>query len=245
MLILGVVQWGIQTKWDVATYAKVSFTLSVSNLLLVFISAVALVLYPTLRRTNENELNNIYDVLRNVLMVPMLGCLIIYYPVELILSLWLPQYAESMRYMAILFPMCIYAAKTSLLVTTYLNVRRMEKTTLIVNLIGVGVAVVTTALSVFVFNNLTLAMMSIVFNQMFRCVLGEFLLAKNMKISVLKDNICEVLLTILFIGVSWFIGAWLGVALYFAGYLVYLLIKCKDIKLTILQFKKIRNGKTE
>lgn len=245
MLILGVVQWGIQTKWDVATYAKVSFTLSVSNLLLVFISAVALVLYPTLRRTNENELNNIYDVLRNVLMVPMLGCLIIYYPVELVLSLWLPQYAESMRYMAILFPMCIYAAKSSLLVTTYLNVRRMEKTTLIVNLIGVGVAVVTTALSVFVFNNLTLAMISIVFNQMFRCVLGEFLLAKNMKISVLKDNICEVLLTILFIGVSWFIGAWLGVALYFAGYLVYLLIKYKDIKLTILQFKKIRNGKTE
>ena len=245
MLILGVVQWGIQTKWDVATYAKVSFTLSVSNLLLVFISAVALVLYPTLRRTNENELNNIYDVLRNVLMVPMLGCLIIYYPVELVLSLWLPQYAESMRYMAILFPMCIYAAKSSLLVTTYLNVRRMEKTTLIVNLIGVGVAVVTTALSVFVFNNLTLAMISIVFNQMFRCVLGEFLLAKNMKISVLKDNICEVLLTILFIGVSWFIGAWLGVVLYFAGYLVYLLIKYKDIKLTISQFKKIRNGKTE
>lgn len=245
MLVTGIVQWGIQTKWDVATYGKISFTLSVSNLLLVFISAVALVLYPTLRRTNQDNLTGIYNILRNVLMVPMLGCLVVYYPVELILSHWLPQYAESMHYMAILFPMCIYAAKNTLLINTYLNVCRMEKKTFLINVIGVAVAAVTTAISVFVLQNLTLAMMTIVVNQMFRCILGEFILSKRMNVSVVKDNILEAVLTVLFISVNWFVGGWIGVALYFAGYVIYLVMKYNDIKDTFHELKLLRKRNTE
>lgn len=242
MLVTGIVQWGIQNKWDVATYGKISFTLSVSNLLLVFINAVALVLYPTLRRTDEHHLSGIYILLRNLLMVPCLGCLIAYYPLELILSAWLPQYAESMKYMAILFPMCIYAAKYSLLVQTYLNVYRMEKTTLTVNLISVAVAMVTTAVSVFLLESLTLAMMSIVLNQMFRCILGEWMLAKRNGLSVLKDNLCEIAMTVLFIGVSWFIGAWTGELIYLAGYVVYLIVKRKDIRYSVTRMRQLKSG---
>lgn len=242
MLVTGIMQWGIQNKWDVTTYGKISFTLNVSNLLLAFINAVALVLYPTLRRTDEHHLSGIYILLRNLLMVPCLGCLIAYYPLELILSAWLPQYAESMKYMAILFPMCIYAAKYSLLVQTYLNVYRMEKTTLTVNLISVAVAMVTTAVSVFLLESLTLAMMSIVLNQMFRCILGEWMLAKRNGLSVLKDNLCEIAMTVLFIGVSWFIGAWTGELIYLAGYVVYLIVKRKDIRYSVTRMRQLKSG---
>ena len=38
---------------------------------------------------------------------------IFYYPIKLILSTWLPQYADSLRYMALLFPICIYESKMS------------------------------------------------------------------------------------------------------------------------------------
>lgn len=242
MLVTGIMQWGIQNKWDVSTYGRISFTLSVSNLVLAFINAVALVLYPTLRQTDGSRLTGIYNVLRNLLMVPCLGCLVLYYPLELILSAWLPQYAESMRYMAILFPMCIYAAKTTLLVQTYLNVYRMERTTLTVNLIGVAFATVTMVLSVFVAKSLTLAMMCIVLNQMIRCILGEILLARRMQLSVLKDNLCEILMTVLFIGVSWFIGGWLGEGIYLLGFACYLLIKRRDIREAISRMKTLRGN---
>ena len=245
MLVTGIVQWGIQAKWDVATYGKISFTLSISNLLLQFISAVALVLYPTLRRTNRESLTGIYGVLRNVLMVPTLGFLAAYYPVELLLSYWLPQYAESMRYMAILFPVCIYAAKNTLLVNTYLNVYRMEKKMLYINLASVAVAALTTAVSVFALRNLTLAMMSVVVNQMFCCITGEIVLSKRMNVAVAKDNVLEVLLTVLFVGVNRFIGGRTGVALYCAGYVLYLALKSRDIKGTFRNLKALRNGKTE
>lgn len=242
MLVTGIMQWGIQNKWDASTYGRISFTLSVSNLVLAFINAVALVLYPTLRQTDGNRLSGIYNVLRNLLMVPCLGCLVLYYPLELILSAWLPQYAEGMRYMAILFPMCIYAAKTTLLVQTYLNVYRMERTTLGVNLIGVAFATLTMVLSVFVAGDLTLAMMCIVLNQMIRCILGEVLLARHMKLSVLKDNLCEIVMTALFIGVSWFIGGWAGEGIYLLGFAVYLLVKRRDIREALSKMKMLRGN---
>ena len=241
MLITGIVRWGIQTKWDVATYGRISFTLSVSNLLLTFISAVALVLYPTLRRSNADALKGLYEKSKNTLMIPLLGCLVLYYPIESILSVWLPQYAESMRYMAILFPMCIYAAKMTMVVQTYMNVFRLEKKMLQVNVIGVIVAVITTAVSVFWLKNLTLAMLSMVMNQMFRCVYAESVLSKEMNAKCLKDTLYEIALTVLFILASWFVGGWIGVVIYFIGYLVYLLLKHEDVMHLFGQVKRLKN----
>lgn len=236
MMITGIVRWGIQTQWDVATYGKISFAFSVSTLLLTFISAVALVLYPSLRRSNETTLKGMYPKIRNTLMIPLLGCLVLYYPMEMILSIWLPQYKQSMSYMAILFPMCIYAAKMTMLIQTYMNVFRLEKKMLHVNLIGVVVAVFTTIVSVFWLKNLTLSMISIVINQMFRCVYAELVLTKEICMECMSDIIYEILLTVLFIISSWYIGEWIGVIIYLIGYSIYIFKKRDSLRDMFIQF---------
>lgn len=229
MLITGIVRWGIEQKWDVETYAKASFSLSVSQFLLTFISAVALVLYPTLRRTEEKKLPEIYSKLRAGLMLPLLGSMIAYYPMEKILSLWLPQYSESMRYMAILFPICIFTAKMSLLIQTYMNVFRMEKKTLLVNTLGVILAIFTTLLSVFVINSLTIAMVSIVINQMFRCILAEYVLTKHMEIRFPMNAVYEVILALVFIVANWNVGGWSGVLIYTVAYIIFCIYQKNEL----------------
>ncbi len=107
MLIIGIVRLGIEAKWDIQTFSKVSLTLSISNLLMVFINAVGLVMFPILRKTEQKNLPDIYKILRTAIMIPLLGMLIFYYPVKEILSMWLPKYADSLHYMALLFPLCI------------------------------------------------------------------------------------------------------------------------------------------
>lgn len=237
LLITGIVQWGIQLHWNASVYGKIAFTLNISNLLITFISAVSLVLYPTLRRTSTERLPELYGTIRSILMLFLFGCLILYYPVRVLLSAWLPQYSESMSYMAILFPLCIYAAKMTLLVQTYMNVYRMEKQIMQINLIGVGVAVSTTIFSVIIMDNLVLAIISIVVNQIFRCVYAEKMLANRIKISVNKDIMLEVILTIIFIVVSWFVGGRFGVALYAVAYLIYILLKKNEVKTIITRLK--------
>lgn len=114
-LIIGVVRFGIQKNWDIETFGKISLTLNISNLLMTFINAVAVIMFPLLRREEESNLPKIYVILRNTLMIFLYMMLIFYYPIKLILSTWLPQYADSLRYMALLFPICIYESKMSIL----------------------------------------------------------------------------------------------------------------------------------
>jgi hypothetical protein len=242
MLITGIVRWGIEQKWDVATYGKISFSLSVSQFLLTFISAVALVLYPTLRRIEEENLPRIYKKIRNSLMLPLLGCMILYYPVEIVLSQWLPQYAESMRYMAILFPLCIFAAKMSLLIQTYMNVFRLEKKMLIVNVVGVAIAVITTIISVFIMENLTAAVVSIVINQVVRCLLAEYALTKQIQIDVKKNNLYEIALTVVFIISNWYIGGWIGVGVYTAVFVLYCIVERRQFVDLVSSIKSLRHA---
>ena len=238
-LIIGVVRFGIQKNWDIETFGKISLTLNISNLLMTFINAVAVIMFPLLRREEESNLPKIYVILRNTLMIFLYMMLIFYYPIKLILSTWLPQYADSLRYMALLFPICIYESKMSMLINTYLKSFRKEKSMLIINTISLILSLILTILSVFILNNLTLAILSIVFLLGFRCVIGELVLTKIMNILIYKDIILETVLTAIFIISSWFINNMFCSIIYTCFYSIYVFIKRKDIKRTILLFKKI------
>ena len=238
-LIIGVVRFGIQKNWDIETFGKISLTLNISNLLMTFINAVAVIMFPLLRREEESNLPKIYVILRNTLMIFLYMMLIFYYPLKLILSTWLPQYADSLRYMALLFPICIYESKMSMLINTYLKSFIKEKSMLIINTISLILSLILTILSVFILNNLTLAILSIVFLLGFRCVIGELVLTKIMNILIYKDIILETVLTAIFIISSWFINNMFCSIIYTCFYSIYVFIKRKDIKRTILLFKKI------
>ncbi|WP_283129391.1 lipopolysaccharide biosynthesis protein [Allofournierella massiliensis] len=229
MLIIGFVRLSIENQWDVTTFGKVSLTMSVSNLLMVFINAVAMVMFPMLRRTNSDELSGIYNTMRTYLMIPLLGMLVCYYPAKVILSAWLPQYADSLVYMALLFPMCVFESKMSMLINTYLKTLRKEKWLLLVNVVTVSLSVVITLITTYWLHNLDLAVASIVFLLAFRCVFAELLLSTVLDVNVKTDIILEIALTIIFIGASWFVGGLMGLAIYAVAYLIYLFIKRNDV----------------
>lgn len=229
MLIIGFVRLSIESQWDVTTFGKVSLTMSVSNLLMVFINSVAMVMFPMLRRTNSDKLSSIYNTMRTCLMIPLLGMLVCYYPAKVILSAWLPQYADSLVYMALLFPMCVFESKMSMLINTYLKTLRKEKWLLVVNVTTVLLSVVTTLITTYWLHNLDLAVASIVFLLAFRCVFAELLLSTVLDVNVKTDIVLELALTIIFIGASWFVGGIAGLAIYAVAYLIYLFIKRNDV----------------
>lgn len=239
ILIIGVVRFGIERSWDVATFGRVSFTLSISNLLMLFVNAVGLIMLPVLRRTDKKKLPDIYEIIRNFLMVLLLGVLLVYYPAKAILSVWLPQYAESLKYMALLFPMCIYEGKVALLINTYLKTLRKEKLILKINLISLALSVILTFITVYVFNNLNLAVTSILVLLAFRCILAEICLSDILKIRVSKDIILEVAMVLIFMLSGWILNIWFGIAVYVAAYAIYLFMKKRDIKYTIKTLKQL------
>lgn len=237
VLMTGIVRLGIQKGWSVSVFGKVSLTLNVSNFFMIFISAVALVLYPTLRRVKKDDLPNLYFSLNDLLMIPIMGLMIFYFPIQLILHWWLPQYSDGLKYMAILFPICILTAKSTMLIQTYMQVYRYEKMILKVNVICVILALITTVISTQIIHDLTLAVMSMVFNQLVRCIYSEILLTKNINVDNFRNIILECILIIVFVLANWILGGIIGISIYTIVYFSYLIIKKNDINTVVLYLK--------
>lgn len=228
-LIIGIVRMGIEHKWNISIFGKLSLTLSISNLLVSFINAIGVVMYPMLRRTPQNKLQMMYSVLRTLLMTVLLFVLVFYYPLKVILSAWLPDYADSLVYMAMLFPMCIYESHMALLVNTYLKTLRKEKVMLYINVLSVVASIILTGINVFLFINFTLTILLIVMLIAFRCIVAELYVTPIIGINVKKDILMEFIMYFMFIISSWFVGGVVGVIIYMMSYVVYVLIKKKDI----------------
>ncbi len=241
-LIIGVVRFAIEQKWGTIEFGKVSLTLSMSNMLITCISAIGIVLFPTLRRTNSQRLPKIYMIMRNMIAIPSLAILIFYMPIKSILTLWLPQYADSLKYLAILLPMCVFEGRTQLLINTFLKTLRKENLILYTNIITVLLSLGITGVSVYVLENMDIAVASIIFMLIFKCLISEFLLSKLLNIEIRKDFAMEIILTVIFIISSWVISGFFGLLLYTAAYALYLFLKRNTIKETIASAKEIIVG---
>ena len=239
MLIIGVVRFGVQSYWDIATFSKVSVTLTVSNLVMTAINAISVVMYPTLRRTSEERLPALYRIMRIILVGFAFGALIFYYPIQRILTVWLPQYTESLRYAAILFPICMYQSKMSMLVNTYFKTLRLENLLMKCNMAALALSVVLTLVSTLLLNSVTAAIISILIVLIFRCILSEIILSTKLPIKVIKDIFIEIVMTVAFIVCNWFFG-FAGMMMYAVCYVMYLIIKRKDILESLNFIKSMR-----
>ena len=78
MLMIGSAKMIIQWRWDELLFGQVSFSFSVSNIFLVFVTAISVVLFPSLQRTAPEKLPSMYKSIRDILS-PLLFFLMIFY----------------------------------------------------------------------------------------------------------------------------------------------------------------------
>lgn len=239
LLIMGIVRMAMEDKWGIETFAKVSLTVSVSNLMVQFINAASLVFFPVLRRVRSETIVNIYKSSKEVFM-PILYCsMVLYFPISKVLIIWLPQYEVGLRFMAILFPICIYEGRMSLLNYTYLKTVSNVKAIFKANTFAVGVSIICTIISVYMLDSISLAMFSLLFAVGFRCYYTDYMVSRQLQTNFIKDLALEVLLMIVFILSSWFVKSILCTVIYLTGLLVYWLIRKNTILRSLGDIKEV------
>lgn len=106
MLVLGVARALVDKAWGIEAFGRVSFWLSMVNFFITFVSQASMVLFPALRQGTEGERRAFYRFVRDMMEVTFPVVYLLYFPMAWVLSLWLPQYADTMHYFAILLPVC-------------------------------------------------------------------------------------------------------------------------------------------
>lgn len=237
VLVIGIIRYGISIGWDVATFGRVSLTLSISNFLMIFINSVSIVLFPMLRTIAQKDLAPLYLQIRNLISILLFALLILYFPIRLVLGQWLPQYADYLKYMVILFPICVFESKVVLLINTYLKDLRQEKLMLKINLYAVLLSAFWTLLFMKIIHNLDFAVFGILLACAFRCFVLEYYVQKMLRINLSKEIIFDFILVTTFIVSGYLFENFISTFIYTAIFVGTIFINKKENLKTILFFK--------
>ncbi len=238
-LVIGIVRFMIEQRWGTIVFGKVSLTLSLSNMVITCIGAVSIVLFPALKNMDQDKLERLYGTMRMALTAPVLSVLLFYVPVKLVLGLWLPQYQDSLRYLAVIMPVSVYETRFYALINTYFKAYRKENQILFVNVITVLLSLAVSFCTVFLLDSLDLSVMVIVAVIVFKSVLSEWILKNYVSMDVLYDNLLEIALILVFIVSNLKMGSFYAFGIYLVSYMGYLVLRKKEIAEQFSRIKRI------
>lgn len=220
----------IEWRWGVLVFGKTSFAFSIANLILTFVTAASVVLFPSLKRMRQEDLPTFYKKLREIMVPFLFWSLLLYYPECWVLERWLPKYSNSLVYLGLLSPMVVYASVVSLLTNNYLKAYRKENILLAINVIAVLLAAFFYGMSAYWIENFTVMLLAVVLAIALRSIASEFCVMKLINIEFKNEFIIEVVLTVVFLVSTQYFNKIAGFCFYLVFLLIYSYINYASIK---------------
>ena len=239
MLVIGVIRYAISNTWDIIVFGKISLSLSLSNFLFFFINAVSIVLLPSLKRATYNEKIKLYDNVKFLLSSFIFSIFIFYFPIYFVLIEWIPQYVDSFKYLAILFPLCIYESRNSLIINNYLKALRKERLILYSNLVSLLLSVIIAFFCTMILKDLFITLCSIVVIFFIKCFVSDRYLCSVINKAGYKQYLLDGVMSALFIFVAYNYSDFVGLAGYFLVLLIYYVLTWKRIKKSLYKVKQM------
>lgn len=222
-LVLGVARALIDAVWGIEAFGQLSLTLSMVNFFLSFVTQTAMVLFPALRQVSEEGLRKFFALSRDLLSLLMPAVYLMYFPIAWLLTVWLPQYADSLVYLPYLLPICVFESKMSICCATYYKVARKEGELLRLNVAVSIIGALGSLFGAFILHSVPAVILFAVLAIAGRSLWAEQAIAHELGLSVSsRIALGEVLITVLFAVMSTLLPAFVSVLLYVACYAVFL-----------------------
>jgi hypothetical protein len=229
LLILGVCKLTIDLNWGLEKFGRFSFSFSLANCLLLFMTQFGLVLFPLLKRVTPDKVKTMYALFHDALNIFLMSFFLLYFPICQFVDFWIPQYNSSLIYLIFLIPICVFDGKMQLLFNTYLKVFRKEKMILYLNIIPLAICCFSTFIGVYYFNNIYIVICSTCMSIGIRSIISEIYLGYLMGVEVKFNLLFDLILIGAFVLFTWIDGALIGCAIYFPLLLTYLFFKRKSL----------------
>lgn len=198
-LVVGSCRMLVDFNWGIEAFGLFSFSVSLVNFLLSFMAQVSMVIFPVIRRMGSESQGKTYLLLRNSLVTVLPLIYLLYFPGCVVLEWWLPQYADSLRYLAIMLPVCFFDCKMQLLVNTYLKSMRKENALMWINILSLaGAVVLMTVVAIFT-ASITFTAVAMVAAIIVRSIFAEAYLGRYIAVGSPKVLASEVALALFFV----------------------------------------------
>lgn len=139
-LILTLDRQFINILFDTSTYAVYAFAYNMLSLVTVATSAVATVLYPTLKRSTKESMVENYSRLIAVMLLLVFAANAVYFPLCEFVKWFLPQYADSLVIFRIIFPGLAISSAITVIMHNYYKVLGKNLRYFLKSLIVLGIS---------------------------------------------------------------------------------------------------------
>lgn len=129
-------------------FSNFSFAYTLMGFVGVFMSAISLVLYPTLKKTSEENMKSNYNWLISIVLVTVFVMLSAYFPLSYIINRFLPNYIFSISIFYILAPGIAFTSAVSVVMHNYYKTLNINKQFLLIGALNLTVL----ALSIYFVN---------------------------------------------------------------------------------------------
>lgn len=236
-LILATGRLFIEHFWSIELFAQVSLAISLSMFVLAVISQISLVLYPTLRNMRYEKQKEFLHNSSILLGYFGMLCFVFYFIAYFFIRYWLIDYTESLNYLAYLFPIVLFEAKTQVLYITYCKTLSKLKILLIVNFLTLLFAV-SLYFVASLLNSINFVLITMFLALMFRSVFLNVYLFRIFKLRLDKSFIIEIFFAILFVMINVLGGFIELVVFYIVAFFCLQLFYKKDVSKIILGFRQ-------
>ena len=239
-MILGFTRLAIDSNWSLADFGAFSFSISIMTFVLAFVGQVSMVLFPALKRQNDSDKADNFIRIKSILTIALPLVYFAYYPICFVLGWWLPEYSDSLIYLGLVLPVCIFDSEMNLLDTTFLKIYRKETALMLINVVALVVSILLICAGVYLLRSIewvaVFAMMSVALRSF---IAETYLRLRCVRLNDMNTFYAEFLLAIVFVSLNWMECSILVSLLTLAFcYCVYLLFNKKSIVVSFAYLKR-------
>lgn len=241
-LILGCVRFFIDANWGIEVFSIVSFSISIASLFLTFLSQVSMVFFPNLKQTSEDNLKKVFLIMRDGLDVMLPAIYVLFGPIVVILTAWLPQYAKSLELFSILFPICVFDGKMDIVGTTFFKVLRQEKQLLKINIVAFATSAVITIAGTYVFHSVEFTLTGVMLILGIRSTYSELKITSILGVETTRLGFMALALSAAFVVIAQVASPLAASFAFCIIYLAYLFLNKKHLQSILKAASKLKKS---
>ena len=143
----------VSNLFSIEIYSLYSFAYSMLKIITLSISAIAVVLYPSLKKMKKEELASSYNFTCIIVAIVSFGCILGYFPLHYFVNFFLIDYSSSLRIFTILFPSVSISSIITMVMINHYKANNKQNTYLFISFIVLVIAFILNIISFYLFND--------------------------------------------------------------------------------------------
>lgn len=221
-LILTLDRQFVNIIFDTKTYAVYAFAYNMLTLVTTAISAISVVLYPTMKRSDSDNQNIKlkFPKLRSIILTLVFGVLVIYFPLCLFIEAFLPNYIDSLVIFRVIFPGLAISSTVTIVIHNFYKILNKNFNFFIKSLIVLVVSIIANAIVYLIFQTTISISMASIFTMIFWYILVESYFIKNYHVPWIKNFIYMLMMMVVFYAITEINNYYISGTLYLTSFII-------------------------